>query len=125
MLAGWSRALGLFAVAALLANAQCYDTCAVAVCKPVQTSSNDCPQHHHKPSHSSHEGGSGCQHQHSEFTGPESGIAKVNVAPAVPVLAVLTAGPAPVLIETLLLSKPDTGPPPGDQIHPANSVLRI
>ena len=125
MLSGWSRALGLVAVAALLANAQCYDTCAVAACKPVQTPSSDCPQHHQKPSHSSHEGGSGCQHQHSEFTGPESGIAKVNVAPVVPVLAVLTAGPAPVLIEPLLLSKPDTGSPPDDQVPSVISVLRI
>ena len=124
MLSGWIRALVLVAVAALLVNAQCYDTCAVAACKPVQTPSNDCPQHH-KPSHSSHEDGSGCQHQHSEFTGPESGIAKVNVAPVAPVLAVLTAGPAPVLIEPLLLSKPGTGSLPDDQVPSAISVLRI
>ena len=122
MLAAWSRALGLFAVAALLANAQCYDTCAVAACKPVQTPSNDCPQHHHKPSH---EDSYSCQHQHSEFIGPESGIAKVSVAPAVPILAVLTPGSAVVLIEPLLQSSPDIGSPPGGQISSAISVLRI
>ena len=122
MLAGWSRALGLVAVAALLANAQCYDTCAVAACKAAQTPSNDCPQHRQK---SSHEDSSDCLHHHSEFTGPESGIATVNVAPAVPILAVLTAGSAAVLIETLLLSKPDTCSPPGDKVPFAISVLRI
>ena len=122
MLAGWSRALGLVAVAALLANAQCYDTCALAACKAAQTPSSDCPQHHQKPSH---EDSSGCLHHQSEFTGPESGIAKVNVAPTVPILALLTAGSAVVLIERLLLSKPDTGSPPRDQVPPAISVLRI
>jgi len=123
MLAGWSRALGLVAVAALLANAQCYNTCALAACNPAQTPSDGC--HHHKSSHSSHEDGSGCQHQHAEFTGPESGIVKVSAAPAVPILAVHTAGPAVVLIEPLLLSQPDTGSPPGGQVSPAISVLRI
>lgn len=122
MLAGWSRALGLVAVAAIFANAQCYDTCAVAACTPAQTPSNECPQHRHKPSH---EGSSPCQHQHSEFTGPESGIAKANVAPAIPVVAVLTVSSHAILSEPLLLSKPDTGSPPGDQVPSAVSVLRI
>jgi hypothetical protein len=120
MLSGWTRALGLIAVAALLANAQCYNTCALAACISAQTPSNGC--HHHK---SSHEDGSGCQHQHSEFIGPESGIAKVSVAPAVPILAVLTPGSAVVLIEPLLLSSPDAGSPPGGQVSSAISVLRI
>jgi hypothetical protein len=124
MLAGWSRALGLVAVAALLANAQCYNACAVAACKAAQAPSSGCHQHSHRDK-SSHEDSPDCQHQHSEFVGPESGIAKVNVAPAVPVLAVLTAGSDVVLIEPLLLSKPDTGSPPGDQVPSAISVLRI
>jgi len=122
MLAGWSRALGLVAVAALLANAQCYNACAVAACKAAQTPSSGCHQHRHQ---SSHEDSPDCQHQHSEFVGPESSIAKVNVAPAVPVLAVLTAGSDVVLIEPLLLSKPDTGWPPRPHVPSAISVLRI
>ena len=122
MLAGWTRALGLVAVAALLANAQCYDTCAAAACKAAPAPSNDCPQHRQK---SSHEDSSDCLHHHSEFTGPESGIAKANVASPVPVLAVVTAGSAVVLIEPLLLSRPDTGSPPDDQGPSAISVLRI
>jgi hypothetical protein len=122
MLAGWSRALGLVAVAALLANAQCYDTCAVAACKASQTPSSDCPLHHHK---SSHEDSSGCLHHHSEFISPESAIAKVNLAPVVPIVAVLTASSEMVLIEPFLLSTPDTGSPPGGQASPAISVLRI
>lgn len=122
MLSVWSRALGLVAVAALLANAQCYDTCAVAASKAAETPSSGCPQHHQK---SSHEDGSGCQHQHSEFTGPESGIAKVNVAAAVPILAVLTPSSAVVLIEPLLQSSPDLGSPPSDQVSSTITVLRV
>ena len=123
MLSCWTRALGLIAVAALLANAQCYKTCALAACTPAQTPSNDC--HHHKSPHSSDEEGSSCQHQHSEFTGPESGLVKVSIAPVAPFLAVFTAGPAVVLIEPLLQSSPDIGSPPGGQISSAISVLRI
>lgn len=122
MLAGWSRALGLVAVAALLANAQCYNTCALTACTSAQTPSNDCPKHHHKPSR---EDSSGCQHQHSEFTGPESGIAKVSVAPAVLIPAVLTAGADAVFLEPLFLPTPDTGSPPRSQGSPAISILRI
>ena len=122
MLSCWTRALGLIAVAALLANAQCYNTCALAACNPAQTPSDGC--HHHKSSHSS-EDGSGCQHQHAEFISPESGIVKVSAASAVPILAVLTAGPAVALIEPLLLSQLDTGSPPGGQFSSAISVLRI
>ena len=122
MLSAWTRALGLVAVAALLANAQCYNTCALAACTSAPTPSNDCSQHHHKPSH---EDGSGCQHQHSEFIGPESGIAKVSVAPAVPFLGVLIARSAAVLIEPLLLLQPATSSPPDGQVSSAISVLRI
>jgi hypothetical protein len=122
MLSGWIRALGLVAVAALLANAQCYNTCALAACTSAQTPSNDCPQHRHKPSH---ENSSDCQHQHSEFIGPESGIAKVSIAPAAPFLGVLTVGSAAVLIEPLLLLQPATSSPPGGQVSSAISVLRI
>lgn len=122
MLFGWIRALGLVAVAALLANAQCDNMCAIAASKAAATPSSDCPQHHQK---SSHEDSSGCHHQHSEFTSPESGIAKVRVAVAVLIPAVLTVGSDVVFVEPLLLSIPDTGSPPGGQVSPAISVLRI
>ena len=122
MLFGWARALGLVAVAALLANAQCYNTCALAACTSAQTPSNDCPKHHNKHSR---EDSSVCQHQHSEFTSPESGIAKVSVAAAVLIPAVLTAGSDVVFVEPLFLSTPDTGSPPGRQVSPTISVLRI
>jgi hypothetical protein len=120
MLSGWIRAFGLIAMAALLANAQCYNTCALLACNSAQTPSNDCHQHK-----SSHEDSSGCRHQHFEFMGPESGIAKIIVAPAVPVVAVLAADPAVVLMEPLVASQPDTGSPPGAQTASAISVLRI
>jgi hypothetical protein len=122
MFSCWTRALGLLAVAALLVNAQCYDTCAVAASKAAETSSSGCPQHHQK---SSHEESSGCKHQHSEFISPESGIVKVSVAPVVSILAVLAEGSAEVLIEPLLLSQSNTGSPPSGQVSPAISVLRV
>ena len=121
MLAGWSRAFALLVVAAIFVNAHCSNACAFATTASAETPSNDCPQHH-KPSH---EHSSSCQHQHSEFVGPESGIAKVNVAPVVPVLAVLTPGSSLILSEQLLLSKSDSGSPPGDQIPTTISILRI
>ena len=120
MFSSWTRALGLIAVAALLVNAQCYNSCAMATCHSAQTPSNGC--HHHQPSH---EDAPDCQHQHSEFIGPESGIAKVSVTPAVSFQAVLTVGSAVALIEPLLLSIPDTSSPPGAQLSSAISVLRI
>ena len=122
MLVGWSRALGLLAVVALIANAQCYNICALTACPSAQAPTNECPQHPHQPSH---EDGSRCQHQHPEFVGPESGIAKVNVASVVPVQAVLMPSSDVILSEQLLLSKPDTGSPPGDQIPATISILRI
>lgn len=121
MFSGWTRLIGLIAVAALIANAQCYNTCALAY-SAAEIPSNGCHQHHHK---SSHEDSSGCQHEHSEFIGPEAGIVKTGVAQAVPVLAVSTEGSALVVIEPPLLSTPDTGSPPGDQVSSALSVLRI
>jgi hypothetical protein len=120
MCSGWIRAFALVTVAALFANAQCSNTCAIVAGDSARTPSNGC--HHHK---SSHEDASGCQHHHSEFTGPESGIVKVSVAPAIPILAVLTAGSEAVLSEPLLLSNPDVGLPPGGQVSSAISVLRI
>lgn len=121
MFSGWTRLIGLIAVAALIANAQCYNTCALAY-SAAEIPSNGCHQHHHK---SSHEDSSGCQHEHSEFIGPEAGIVKTGVAQAVPVLAVSTEGSALVVIEPPLLSTPDTGSPPGGQVSSALSVLRI
>jgi hypothetical protein len=123
MLSVWTRAFGLIAVTALFANAQCYSTCALAVCNPAQSPSSAC--HHHKSSQPSHEDGPVCQHQHFEFAGPESGIAQVSVAAAPPILGVLTRGSAVVWIEPLLLSSPDNGSPPGEQVSSAISVLRI
>jgi len=122
MLSVWTRAFGLIAVAALCANAQCYSICALAACNP-RSPSNAC--HHHKSSQPSHEDGPVCQHQHSEFAGPESGIAQVSVASAAPVVGVLTPSSAVILIEPLLLSSPDNGSPPGEQVSSAISVLRI
>lgn len=120
MLVGWTRALVLVAVAALLGSVQCYGNCAIAACSSAQTPSSGC--HHHK---SSHDERTGCLHQHSEFTGPGSGIAKASVVKAVPVVLVLTGGSTAVTIEPPLLVPADTGSPPYSHPFRAISVLRI
>ena len=122
MLSGWTRVVGLVAVAGLLANAQCYNTCALATSRSAQTPSNGC---HHQKAPSSHEDEPGCHHQHSEFTGAETGVAKVSVASSAPILPEFTPGSVVVLIERPLLSRPDTSPPPGGQASSAVSILRI
>src|SRR6266536_196347 len=111
MLSGWTRTFVLFASAALLANAQCYGSCATVTCGSPQTPSGSC--HHNK---SSHESNAGCVHQHSEFTGPEVGVAKINVATPIPILAVLSADVTVAAPERLHLPQADVGWPPGRRI---------
>jgi len=120
MLCGLTRAFVLFGAAALIANAQCYGTCATVACGSAQTPSGSC--HHNK---SSHESNGGCLHQHSEFTVPEVGVAKVNVATAIPILAVLTADVTIAAPELLRLPQADIGSPPGGCVVSTISVLRI
>ncbi len=120
MLPSLTRAFVLVAVAALVANAQCYGSCATVTCSSAQTPSGSC--HHNR---SSHESSAGCVHQHSEFTRPEVGFAKVNVATAISILAVLTADVTIASPERLRLPQADIGSPPGAPILSTISVLRI
>ena len=119
MRTGWTRALVLVAVAALLGSVKCYGNCVTAACGAAQVPTGGC--HHHK---SSRHDQADCPHQHSDFIGPESAIAKI-VAKAVPIIPVLTATPTAVLIEPTLLSPCDTGSPPHNQAFRTISVLRI
>lgn len=120
MLSRWTRAFVLAVAAALVANAQCYSTCATATYDSAQTPAGSC--HHHK---SSHESNAGCVHQHSEFSGPEVGVAKVNIPAALPILAVLTADVRFAAPEWLHSPQADNGWPPGGRLLSTISVLRI
>ena len=120
MLSRLTRAFVLLAVAALLANAQCYGACAAVSCGSDQTPSGRC--HHNK---SSHQSNAACVHQHAEFTGPEVGIAKAGVATAAPVLAALIAEARVAVPDRLHVPRADSGSPPGVRIFSAISVLRI
>ena len=120
MEAGWIRAFVLIAVAALLGNAQCYGTCGGSACGSAQAPSSSC--HHQK---SSHEDATPCRHQHSEFSGPEAGIAKINLAMSPLILPLLTADSSTVFTQPQLLSQPNTGSPPGSDFCSTISVLRI
>ena len=101
------RVFVLVVVAAVLANAHCYGTCGNTACDSAQTPPNNC--HHQK---SSHEGSAPCPHQHSDFTGPEVGIAKVDFATAILVLPALTADSTAIVTQPEFLSRLDIGSPP-------------
>jgi len=119
MQSGWIRAFLLVATAALLGNAQCYGNCYSTACDSAQTPSDSC-HHHPKPSHDD----ARCPYQHSEFANPEVGIAKINLAIgalAVPVPAIDSM----IALDLGLLTRRDTGSPPGGDICSIFSVLRI
>ena len=120
MLSSWTRAVVLFAAAALIVDAQCYCTCETLTSGRAQTPSDGC--HHNK---SPHESNSGCGHQHSEFGGPEIGVAKLNVPTAIPIFAVLAANVVVAAPERLHLPQADIGSPPGGRGLSPISVLRI
>src|SRR5262245_38421537 len=81
MFAGWTRAMVVVAIAAFLGNAQCLGHCASSACSSANSSPKDC--HHHKKSDGDL---ARCSHQHSEFAGPETGLAKVSIPATVGVL---------------------------------------
>src|SRR5580698_8473233 len=110
---GCSRVLVLIALAALLGSVQCYGNCLIAACGAAQTPSGGC--HHHKPSHDNQVG---CAHQYSEFTSPESGIAKARIQPLVTSHAVVSR------LEPAFLLQADADLP-FSHAFPAFSILRI
>jgi hypothetical protein len=114
----WSRAFVLIALAALFANAYCFGNCASDACSSSKTSSSGC--HHQK---SPDKDSARCSHQHAEFAGPETGIAKVTMATANAVPAAITVDWDVASADSHFASHPDTGPPPDK--HAAVSVLRI
>jgi hypothetical protein len=116
----WSRAFVFIAVAALIANAHCFGDCASDAYPSTKTPPNSC--HHQK---SSHEDTVRCSHQQSEFTGPDIGIAKVNVGGAVAILPALVLDAVAISSQSRFLSQLDTGSPPGNGCCSTISVLRI
>ena len=117
MISYWMRVFVLTAVGALVANAQCYVNCAVTAC--TEAPCNTCPHHH-----SSQGNRASCQHQHSEFTGPQLRVAVGSVATAVAVLAPCTAA-ALILREPALPLPRTNSSPPGSDLSASISVLRI
>jgi hypothetical protein len=104
-----------------MANAQCYGTCGSAACGSAQTPSNGC--HHQK---SSQGDPAPCPHRHSEFSGPEIGIAKINLETAtILILPVLTGNSSAGITELQFLSQVDVGSPPVGGACATISVLRI
>lgn len=118
MLVGWSRALVLVAVAALIGNSQCFGNCASATCSSPKTPSNSC--HHQK---SSDKDTARCSHQHSELAAPEAGFAKIHTTAAIAILPANST--AAITIESQFLSQFNNGSPPGNRSGSTISVLRI
>jgi hypothetical protein len=113
-----SRAFILIAIATLFANAYCFGNCASDACGSPKTSSSGC--HHQK---SPDKDSARCSHQHSEFAGPETGIAKVTMTTADAVPAAITVDWDVAPADSHFASPLDTGPSPGK--HATIFVLRI
>jgi len=111
-----SRAFILIAIAALFANAYCFGNCASDACSTSKTSSSGC--HHHK---SPGKDSARCSHQHSEFAGPEIGIAKVTLATTDAPPAAIALDRGTTSADRDFASPLDTGPPPSKH----GTVLRI
>jgi hypothetical protein len=116
---GCSRVLVLVAMAALLGSVQCYGNCLIAACGATQTPSGGC--HHHKPSHDNQ---AGCTHRYSEFTSPESGIAKASVEKTTPLIPLVTSRAVAFPLEAALMLQANTVSP-YNHASPAFSFLRI
>lgn len=111
----------LTGVAALLANAQCYDKCLSAGGGADQAPSNNC--HHRKSS----QGDSvPCPHQYAEIFSPEAGMARISLeTSAILTLPVLTQDSSAVVRDPQFLELIDTGSPPGGYYCPRIFALRI
>jgi hypothetical protein len=110
----------MVAIAAFLGNAQCFGNCVVAACSTPDSAQQSC--HHHKSPASdlAH-----CSHQHSEFGGPQTDLAKI-AAPAVFVIApAIVADFSVTTPELASLLRFDTGPPPRARLGSSISILRI
>ncbi len=120
MLAGWSRAAVVVAIAAFLGNAQCLGNCASAACNSANSTPKGC--HHHKDSDSDL---ARCSHQHSEFARPESGLAKTTLPVTVGILPAVRASLDIVSPEHSIPLPLDTGPPPPARSVSSISILRV
>lgn len=112
--------LTLALVAALAVSSQCYAMCAAAAC----TASSPHAAHCHHHSEKSNGSGQTCQHQHSDFFGPERGtdVAKLAVLHFAGVLALpcaesISAVEVQPAVEILQI--------PGRNQHRATSVLAL
>ena len=116
-----TRVFVLLIVTAVLANAQCYNACATADPHPAHSFPDNC--HHHQQSPPT---GGVCQHQHASVISPENGtgltkpVTSSSLFPALGLqelsLSQLGSDAAVVLQDTS---------PPGSQIAPSSSILRI
>lgn len=118
------RALVLIMVAGVLANAQCYGSCAIVDSQPAQPSSSD-SCHHQK---SKQPTGGVCQHQHTSVAGPENGpeLSKLQAEAGASFVAVLVAQQhlsVSDLSTNAAISPPAS--PPGIQTSPGSTILRI
>ena len=111
-------------IGALLANAQCYASCSIALCaSSVAGAKGHCHQHPHN--HGQPE--SSCVHHHSQTFSPESGpdVTKltqgtIHFSPVVVITQLALAPPTHELWITL-----DPPPPPYTKAFLSLSILRI
>jgi hypothetical protein len=118
----WVRIFALFAFAVLLANAQCYAICTGDGCGLTRAPSN-C--HHHHPKSSDGDPGP-CPFQHSQFSAPEAGIAKISLETTAIFVVPLLVGFSSAAVAGLhFLPRLATGSPPARGGGSTISVLRL
>jgi hypothetical protein len=117
------RAFVLVILAAVLVNAQCYNTCTTADAHATESSSTDTCHHHPKTPPSD----GVCHHQHPSVAGPENGTALSNMhaAAATTFISIVTTQYFPACERTGSGTLIQGISPPRFQISPGLTILRV
>ena len=117
------RAFVLVIVAAVLANAQCYNACTTADAHAAESSSTD--SCHHSPKTPPSDGV--CHHQHPSVVGPENAIALSNLpaAAAATFTSIVTTQHFPACEQTASGTLVQDMSTPRFQTSPGLTILRV
>jgi hypothetical protein len=117
------RALVLVIAAAVLVNAQCYNTCTTSDPHAAESSSTDSCHHHPKTPPSD----GVCHHQHPSVAGPENGTALSNMhaAAAATFISIVTTQHFPACEQTASGTLIQGISPPRFQTSPGLTILRV
>ena len=125
-MARWVRMVVLVAIAALLANSQCYARCLASVQQEASSAHSGC----HHSSSSKHGSKSQCDDQHhSESVTAETrvDVAKVSTSSLAPIAMLFSVAPNLSVANCWLASRslPERASPPDKPLFLAISILRL